>query len=169
MKKALVIAALILSTQVCADESGRQEKIARIVEAQGLHQMFQQQLDQSRASAGELGKDLYRKLLAESGIGEGQENEKLEQVFTKYLERCAAMFSARELVAMWASFYGRDLSDGDLDDILAYYRSPAGKKDVRASQTAMAGFSQAVNAETQKRLNGSIGQLIADLKSALAN
>jgi hypothetical protein len=169
MKKALLVIALLLSAYAYADDSARQAKIAQIVKAQGLQQMFQQQIDQSKAAAADTGKNLYRKMLAESGITEGQENPKLEQVFTKYLERCASMLSARELVATWSSFYGKDLSEAELDKILAYYKSPVGKKDVLASQVAMAGFSQAMSAEVQKRMEASIGQLMADLKSAITN
>lgn len=161
--------ALLLSAHTHADETARQAKIAQIVEAQGLQQMFQQQLDQSKTAAADLGKNLYRKILAESGINEGQENPKLEQVFTKYLERCASMFSAKELVATWSTFYGKDLSENDLDKILAYYKSPVGKKDVLASQVAMAGFSQVMAVEGEKRMHASIGQLMTDLKSALTN
>ena len=59
-------------------------------------------------------------------------------------------------------------SNAELDQILAYYQSPVGKKDVRTSQIAMAQFSQAVNAQGQARVNASIGQLMTELKSVLA-
>ncbi|MDR2208509.1 MAG: DUF2059 domain-containing protein [Azoarcus sp.] len=168
MKKILVFFALVLSTHVHADEASRQAKIAQIVEAQGLHQMLQEQLDQSKALAAEIGRDTFRKMLLEIGIAEGEETKALEQVLVEFNERCAVMFSAKELVAMWSAFYGKDLSEADLDKILAYYKSPTGKKDVRAAQIAMVEFSKAMNAEGQKRLNESIEQLISDLKTAIA-
>jgi len=169
MKKMLVFFALILSAHAHADEASRQAKIAQILEAQGLHQMFQQQLEQAKESAVEFGKDIFRKLLSEDGISESKENPALEQVFAKYLERSAALFSAEELVATWSAFYGKDLSEADLDKILAYYKSPVGKKDVRASQAAMVDFSRVMDTEGQKRLNEAIGQLMADLKAVIGN
>lgn len=169
MKKTLLVLALLLSTFAQADEASKRAKIAQIVEAQGLQQMFQQQLDQYKVISADLGKNLYRKMLAESGVPEGQEIPKLERVFTKYLEGTATMFSAQELVASWSSFYGKDLSESDLDQILAYYQSAVGKKEVRASQLAMVGFSQAMAIDSQERLNASIGQLMADLKAAMEN
>ncbi|MBL8469413.1 DUF2059 domain-containing protein [Methyloversatilis discipulorum] len=169
MKKAVLAIALVLSTYAHAEDTVRQAKISQIVEAQGLRQMFEQQLNQSQAAAADLGKNLYRKMLLESGIPEGQENPKLENVFTQYLQRCAAMFSAQELVETWSSFYGKDLSEADLDNILAYYTSPAGKKDVSASKSAMVRFSQTISRESQARMNESIEQFMSDLRSALAN
>ena len=167
MKYLLLAIALVISVHVNANESARQAKISKIMEAQGLQQMFQQQLDQSKAQASDLGKNLYRKLLADSGIADGQENPKLERVFTQYIERCSTMFTAKEFVETWSRFYGSNLSEADLEKILAYYKSSAGKKDVAASQAAMVGFSQVIGAETQKRMNDSVGLLIADLKAAM--
>ena len=162
-----VIGLLFLGGAV-ADEATRREKITRIVEAQGLDQMFQQQLDQGKASASDIGISIVQKMLAETGAPQGQANPRLEQVFQRYMERCAAMFSAKELVDMWSRFYGKDLTESELDQILAYYQSPVGKKDVFASQAAMAGFSKTMNTQGQERLEASISQLMADLKAVLA-
>jgi hypothetical protein len=167
MKYVLLAIALVISGHVNANESARQAKITKIIEAQGLQQMFQQQLDQSKGQARDLGKNLYRKMLSESGITDGQENTKFEQVFTQYIERCSTMFTAKEFVETWSRFYGKNLSEVELEKILAYYKSSAGKKDVAASQAAMVGFSQVMGAESQKRMNDSIGQLMADLKAAM--
>lgn len=167
MKYVLLAIALFISGNVNATESARQAKISKIIEAQGLQQMFQQQLDQSKAQASDLGKSLYRKMLSESGITDGQENPKLEAVFSRYIERCSTMFTAKEFVETWSRFYGNNLSEAELDKILAYYKSSVGKKDVAASQAAMVGFSQVMSAESQKRMNDSIGQLMADLKEAM--
>jgi hypothetical protein len=167
MKYVLLAIALVISGHVNADESARQAKITKIIEAQGLQQMFQQQLDQSKAQAGDLGKNLYRKMLSENGIVAEQENTTLEHVFTQYIERCSTMFTAKEFVETWSRFYGNNLSEAELEKILAYYKSSAGKKDVAASQAAMVGFSQVIGAESQKRMNDSIGQLMVDLKAAM--
>jgi hypothetical protein len=163
---ALLIALFFCGTAV-ADEASRREKIAKIVEAQGLHQMFQQQLDQGKASAADIGKSIVEKMLAESGAAPVQKSPKLEQIFLRYMERCAAMFSATELVDTWSRYYGKDLTEGELDQVLAYYQSAVGKKDVLASQAAMIGFGKTMSDEGQIRLNASISQLMADLKGAL--
>lgn len=169
MRSSLFVVVILFSSLAHAGGATQQAKIAQIVEAQGLQQMFQQQLDQAKTSASEMGKSVYQKIIAESGDTKGSPNPKLERIFTNYIERCALMFSAKELVDTWASFYGNGLSDKELDEILAYYKSPTGKKDVLASQAAMSSFSQLMAVEGQKRLNASIGQLMAEMKAALAN
>lgn len=166
--RALFLAALLACGVASADEATRQDKIAKIIEAQGLTQLIQQQLDQSKESASEMGKDIAKKLLSESGVADGKQNPKVEQILRRYMERCAAMFSSKELVEIWATFYGKSLSDSELDQVLAYYQSPVGRKDVLATQVAMTGFGQTMNTLGQERMNASIGQLMSELKTASA-
>jgi hypothetical protein len=164
MKFLLLAMMFVISAHASANEPVRQAKIAEIMEAQRLLQMFQQQLDQAKVQASELGRDIYQKVLAESG---GKENPKLELVFTRYIERCSTIFTAEEFVEIWSRFYGSELSEADLDGILAYYQSSIGKKDVVASQAALLGFSQVMSTEGQKRFNDAFGQLMTDLKAAM--
>jgi len=168
MRTALLVITIIFSLSANAEESGRLAKIAKIVEAQGLHLTFQQQLDHSSAAACSIGTNIYRKMLADKGITQDQGNPRLSGILAQYLERCGAMFSTKELVDMWSSFYGPDLTDSDLNRILAYYKSSAGKKDAKASRLAMARFSQVMTIEAEKRMNASIHQLTRDLLDALA-
>ena len=166
MKFLLLAIALVLSVHANADESARQAKIAKVLEAQGVLQMFQQQIESSKSQASDIGENIYRQILIENGIKKGQENPKIEQVLTQYTERCSTLFTAEELTGIWSRFYGNDLSEKELDKILAYYKSPVGKKDVAASQAALSGFMQVLSAERQTRINASIRQFISDLKAA---
>ena len=166
--RALFLVALLAWGAASADEATRRGKIAEIFEIQGLSQMLQQQMEESKAAAGEIGKSIVKKILAEKGIPEGQQNPQLEQVFRDYLERSATMFSAKELVDTWSTFYGENLSESELDQVLAYYKSPVGRKDVIANQLAMPRFGEFMRTQQQKRMNASIGQFMAEVKSALA-
>ncbi|QZA80957.1 DUF2059 domain-containing protein [Deefgea piscis] len=165
----LFIIAVCFSTSVLASENNRDLKIAQIIEAQGLHQMFQSQLDQSKIAAQELGSDLVKKILRESGASEGDSNPKLEEAVNRNMARFSALFSAQDYVEMWTRFYGQSLSDAELEQILAYYKSSAGKKDVLASQSAMLQFAQEIHVEERKRMDVLTDQLISDLKAITLN
>ena len=105
-----------------------------------------------------------KKILQEAGVPEGKEDPRLAEIFGQYVERCATMFTAKELVSTWAGAYGKGLSDSELKQILAYYRSPLGKKDVQASQVAMASFAKTMLVESEKRVNDSVVQLMSEIK-----
>lgn len=162
----LFIVASLFWNIAISDDKIREEKVAQIIEAQELTKTFQQMLDQSKAAATDLGRGIYKKILAETGVSESKPNPKMEAVFTRYVERCSTMFSAKEIVSIWSAYYGKDLSESDLDQILAYYKSPVGQKDLRSTQAAMEGFFHTINVETQKRMEGSVAQLVTDLKAA---
>lgn len=165
---ATIVAIAIACGTAHADEASRRDKIVQIAEAQGLTQMFQSQLDQSVTSAADIGRSLVKKMLEEAGVTDPAAVARLEPIYRRYMERCASMFTAREFVDLWVKAYGEGLSEADLTQILAYYRSPAGRKEVASTQKAMVTFSQSMMALSRERLNASTGQLMQELKQELA-
>jgi hypothetical protein len=55
----------------------------------------------------------------------------------QYLHEVDGKFDQEEAARAWGRFYSENVSESDLDGILAYYRSPAGQKDVSASRAAL--------------------------------
>jgi hypothetical protein len=54
----------------------------------------------------------------------------------QFLHEVDGKADQEEAARAWGRFYSENVSEGDLDAILAYYRSPAGQKDVSASRAA---------------------------------
>jgi hypothetical protein len=55
----------------------------------------------------------------------------------QFLHAIDGRFDQEEAVRAWGRFYAESLTETDLDAILAYYRTAAGQKDVRASRAAL--------------------------------
>jgi hypothetical protein len=55
----------------------------------------------------------------------------------QFLHEVDAKSDQEEAVRAWERFYSENVTETDLDSILAYYRSPSGQKDVSASRTAL--------------------------------
>ncbi len=162
---ALVLVTLLWVNAANADETGRQKKIEQIMEAQGLQQTLKEQLDQSKAEAAEHGRAAFKKILLELGSSEDKPDPKLVMAFTSYLEKCKSMWSDKEFVDIWSKNYGRGLTDSDLNQILAYYKSASGKKDVMASKAALGGFYHEIQEKGLVRMNASIAEMVADMKA----
>jgi hypothetical protein len=168
MKKIVFfITAFFLFGSALADDTSRKEKITAIVEAQGLQQMFQTQLNQSKATAEQYGRNIFNKIIKNVGPDDEKANPDLEAIFGRYLEKCSSMWSANELVEVWSKHYGQELSDQDLDQILTYYKSTAGKKDIAASQAAMNGFLNVMQTKGLQRMNVAVEELVGELKASL--
>jgi hypothetical protein len=66
----------------------------------------------------------------------------LAPLFRPSMHRNQSPLTARDLVDMWAKYYGAKFSDDELDGILKYYQSPLGQKEVLASREAMTDYRQ---------------------------
>jgi hypothetical protein len=55
----------------------------------------------------------------------------------QFLHEVDGKADQEEAARAWGRFYSQNVSESDLDAILAYYRSPAGQKDVSASRAAL--------------------------------
>lgn len=170
--KVLFLVALFLCGSVMADEKSRQATIAEIFKAQGMQEMLQEHLELAKTTAGELGRGQLKIMLSGLGATEDQlnsemfKNSELAQIFGRYIERSAAIFSAEELVNAVAVAYGKNLSEADLNNILAFYQSPSGRKDVLASKEAMNEITKIFLIEGGRRTNTLMEQMLLELKAA---
>ncbi len=167
MKHLFFAVALLLSFNASANESSRKLKIEQIIEATGLHKMFQQQLDQSKIDAPIQGQKMFDQILADSGLTDTKKRAELEVIFKKFVEQLGSTFTAKELTETWILFYGKTLSEPELDAVLAFYLSPIGQKDVAASQNALTEFSKIMSTESAKRSNDIISNFLNELRLAM--
>ena len=155
-----VVAVLLLTfaslTSFAAD---RNEKVAELMEAQGLVTMFQQQMAAGRRSAREQADQMleqFTKTLKPTA----EYDQKFRAALMDYVNAMDAPWSAQDIVDVWAQIYGSKFSDAELDGLLAWYTSPLGRKDTAASQSAWPAFEAhfkdlskpIVQRETQKLL-----------------
>ncbi len=169
MKFILCFVVLLLAAGTAlADDSARTQKIAEITKAQGVYQQFDDLIQQSRITTGKFLEDAFLKALNDLGVANSPSNPKYEAAFKRFSEKATTLWSADDLLAIWVKHYGKNLSDNELDQILAYYKSPIGKKDVAAGQAALAGLSQALAFESQARLAPHILALTNELRTIAA-
>jgi hypothetical protein len=55
----------------------------------------------------------------------------------QFLHEVDGKYDQEEAVRAWGRYYSENVTETDLDAILAYYQSPAGQKDVSASRVAL--------------------------------
>lgn len=165
MKILLLIASLLLSTHALADEASKRQKIHELARAQGLEQMFQVQIDQGKSSTSKMGVEFFDKLAKDSGLEASPDDPEVRRLFTQLAERLAALHTAKEYMDAWSRSYGKELSESDIDNMLKYYRSPVGKRDIRASQSAMAAFSQTIVNEQMVRMTALTENMVKELKA----
>jgi len=156
---------LLLSCALAAHANAQDERttlISRIVSAQGLMEMFDLQMSQQKETVQGYATQLFAKTMRDFG---GQPTARQRAALERLAIRSAVIFSAQELVAAWSAQYGKELSLDDLLEILRYYESPVGRRDVAASKTAMSAFTQWVAQESQVRASVILADFASELKA----
>ena len=138
-----VVFSLVCAAAPAADRS---EKIRELMEAQGLVEMFEQQIQAGREQTRKMADEMIVKVL--STLNPPPEFQaKISDATRNFVEAAQCPWTSRDIVEVWGKYYGAKFSDKELDQLLKYYRSPLGQKDVIASREALVPYT----AEPQER------------------
>jgi hypothetical protein len=134
-----------------SQEDSKSAKITELVELQGLARMMEQSKAAGREAATQMVRSMTEKIFAQFPNVPPEKRTAIEAASQRFLSDADNSFDQDDAVRAWGRFYSQGLTDRELDAILAYYRSPAGQKDVRASQAALPQLQKYIN---EKRTAG---------------
>ena len=154
---------LLIATSSAIAQDERNALVQKIAAAQGLEEMFAQQIAAQRDSTKSYASKLFEQAIAEAG---GQPNAKHKAAFERFVAKASTVFSPKEITAAWVGAYGKDLSDQELREVLKYYQSGIGQKDVAASKAAMVTYSTWINQEAQARVAPLLKVFVQELQAA---
>jgi hypothetical protein len=162
IKYLLMIGLLTISCEKTFAQETRASIVRQIVEVQGVRKMFEEQYAQQRNAIAAEAKQIYTQIVAGE---EGKESEKSKEIFIRFITKTSEMISVSEMMNRWISYYGTQLSDKDLKDILAYYKTETGKKDVAATRAAMTPFTAWFLEESQRRGEKLLAEFIREMEN----
>lgn len=165
MKRFLVIAAVAfaMSASATAAES-RSAKVRRLMEAQGLLQTFDQQIQSGREQARRQANDMVTQLLAGLNPNEAYQ-KKIHAAVDKFIDELQPPWGATEIVEAWAQSYGSSFSDMELDQLIAFYTSSLGQKEVLSSRRALTDFSKGFELKYKPIMDKAMANYIRDMQS----
>lgn len=132
-----VFALLVLSCAAVAGPPTHEEKITELVSLTGLAETLDQSRTSSRVEAHKLSDQLLDQIFDDPGALDVEQRKKIAAAARRFSDACADSLDVDEAVAKWGEYYAASLSEEELDDVLRYYRSPVGRKDVAATKAAM--------------------------------
>jgi hypothetical protein len=162
IKNLLVMALLTFSCGEAFAQETRSSIVRQIVEVQGVRKMFEEQYAQQRNAIAAEARQIYSQIVTSDG---GKESEKSKEIFTRFMTKTLDMISVNEMTNRWIFYYGTQLSDKDLKDILVYYKTETGKKDVAATRAAMTPFTAWFLQESQKRGEPLMAEFVREMES----
>lgn len=160
--KFVFIVCAFFSFSVMADD--RNEKVRSLMEAQGLLSMFEQQLEMGKAQKEKLGEQVIEQILSQLNPNE-EFQKKFKAAFLSFMKKVETPWSADEIVTVWSEYYGTQFSDKELDQLVDFYTSDIGKKEVSASKIALVKFSKHFQELGEPIMKKAMDEYIEELKA----
>jgi hypothetical protein len=118
----------------------RAEKLARLMEAQGVAQSFEQQMRMAQEACEKQADDMISQMFTRFRITPEVE-AKFKQAASDFITAAQPTWTGKDVAEAWAKYYGADFTDAELDQLLAYYTSPLAQKEISASRAALVQFN----------------------------
>lgn len=153
---------LLLVSTACFSQD-RNAKVRTLMEVQGLLAMFQQQMDAGKQQNRDQAKQMLDQLM--SGLNPSQEYKvRLRRAADEFTKARESPWTAQEIVDVWAKSYGTSFTDKELDQLLAFYTSPLGKKDIAASHKTMPMLNTYLVDKSKPLIERATAKFVADLQ-----
>ncbi|GLS27230.1 DUF2059 domain-containing protein [Marinibactrum halimedae] len=165
MKKLLISVALVfISNSVVADS--REEKIQTLMDVQGIFKIFEEQLEVARVQSESVALQIMDQTAKNLQFNE-KYKVRMELAFNAYMGKVTNPWSVAELVSVWMEHYGKHFTDEELDQLIVFYTSEIGKKDIAASQKALAEFTTHFQKLGTPIIENAYNEFITELKQAV--
>lgn len=140
--------AILASSAVFASDNNN-EKIRALMEAQGLLDTFSQQIASGKVRSRQIADNTIKQIF--SGLPVPPEFElKVTAAASEFIDAMQPTWGAQDIVDVLAKYYGSNFTDDELDQLVAFYTSPLGKKDVLVSRQAVGELGKEFGARYQR-------------------
>jgi hypothetical protein len=146
------------------EEDSKTSKITELVQLQGLTRMMEQTKAASREAATQMVRSMTDKMFVQFPNIPPETRAAIEAASKQFLSEVDNGFDQNDAVRAWGRFYSQGLTEKELDAIVAYYRSPIGQKDVRASQAALPQFQKYMAEKRTAAMNSAVANYTAALR-----
>lgn len=180
MKNTLVVSLalnLMLTSSVVsfADTTSKHDKLVVLMDILGIKEHLDQQIMLSREQSKQVTDQMFGLLKAKLSSMNQQEIERLQAAGEIFMKACEPAWTVDEAVSHWVQMYGEHVSEQELDQILLFYRSAAGQKDIEATKAVLPKWTGYFSKIDQKRLEehmdifmGEMDEIFAAAKSRRA-
>jgi hypothetical protein len=106
------------------------------MEAQGLTQIFDQEINDTRLQGQQQVKQMMDQLMTKLKPTKEFET-RFRAASDEFLKALETPWTAQDIVDQWVKVYGVRFTDQEIDELLTYYTSPVGKKEVLVTKEAL--------------------------------
>lgn len=162
MKKILCLI-LLISMPAFGYANERESKIETLMKAQGLFTVFKDQIRIGEAQGKQMGIQIMQQLMAKINPND-QFKLKFKSAYDLLMKKLKAPWGERDTIRVWTDKYGKHFSDDELDQLITFYTSPLGKKEVASSKSALVEFTKHFQKLGQPVFKRALEEYIKEIK-----
>jgi hypothetical protein len=157
-----VILCFLLLVPCFAYSDSKTDKIEELMKAQGLLEIWQQQLDIRKIESDKQVKQVTDTML--SSLNPNKEFQaKFQKISSEFNRKLTSQMTAKHIVEVWAKFYGTRFTDAELDQLLAFYTSNIAQKEVQETKKAMIEFTSYFSKENEALMKVALKEYMTEL------
>ncbi|MDN5505896.1 MAG: DUF2059 domain-containing protein [Comamonas sp.] len=161
MRYLVAALSIVVASQAFADT--KTQKIEELLRAQGLVDTWAQQIEQGEEYNKQVAQQIMGQMTAKLAPNEQFKN-RLDAASEKFIDSTAIPWTAKDMVAVWAKFYGPDFTEAELDQLIAFYSSPLAQKEIQVSRSALEKFTLHFQQLNQPILENASNQFMQELQ-----
>lgn len=165
----VVIALLLTASYAFADEASKTAKLKELAKIQGLNEIIEQQRSYCQEQIKIIAPKMLHEVKTQFPGLKKTTLAALENAYRKFLNAAKPAWTTEEAVNAWSLYYGLNVTEDELDSILAFYKSPIGQKGTEAAKIAMQQwaifFMEKNNVTLEKAAQAYISELKAIIKA----
>lgn len=153
MKKLMLGLSIFVISFHASGEISKEDKLRELMEIQGLNETLKTTQDQVSRQSQQVAENMLAEFKRQLGSIDEELTSEMEGAMRRFISSSSGNWSVEDATEEWITLYGKNLTSGDLDEILAYYKSTAGQKDIAATNTAVPQWSSYLQSSSQKAMD----------------
>jgi len=152
---------VLIAFPVQANE--RDDKIRTLMHAVGLIDMWTQQIEMGKQQNVLTAQQMIEQTMSQLNPDEAFQ-QRFNLAYNKFISKVQVPWTVDEIADVWANHYGPGFSDSELDQLIVFYTSPLGQKDVRKSKEAMIAFTEFFRSARKPMMATATDEYVNELK-----
>ncbi len=172
-----VILSIVLLSNVCSAQEASQELLAELAKVTGIYEQIEEQQKGLSAQSEQLGMQIGEQLVASLSELPPELKVVFQQEFEKYMQKCSVLIDPEASVNSYVKLISSKLSQQEVESVISFYKSDAGKNYTRAnieianpwSMSMLEGLDQKVGMAAQELQNNLLAAINEYSKNEMPN
>jgi hypothetical protein len=161
--KTLILSILLLTSSPLSVSADTTAKIEQLVKAQGYLEIWERQIEMGKIERKKQADKMLEQFMSQLSPSK-KYTDRFNEASYKFLNTLLGNRTAKDMVATWVKHHAPKFTESELDQLLAFYTSDIGQKEVQANKITVIEFTKHFQKENETLMKNAVNDYIADLK-----